>query len=84
MSYWRDDAQFLRDLAVDVPEHRRRLLDIARDLDRAAPDGQFLEELAGKLSSWVDDSVLPTRDYAERLTEELRCISLAIKRDPSQ
>jgi hypothetical protein len=84
MSYWEDDAGFLRELAVEAPQHRRRLLDIAHDLDNATPDGVFVEQLAGKIEGWVRDSVLPTREYAEKISEELRCLSLALKRDPSQ
>jgi hypothetical protein len=84
MSYWEDDARFLRDLATDIPHCRTRLLDIARDLDKSTPDGEYLEELAGKIEGWVAESVLPTRDFAEKISEELRCIALALRRDPSQ
>jgi hypothetical protein len=84
VSYWSDDAEFLRNLAVEVPTERRRLLDIARDLDNATPDGVFIEERAGKIEGWVAESVLPTREFAEKIGEELRCIALALKRDPSQ
>jgi hypothetical protein len=84
MGYWEDDAEYLRNLAVEVPAHRSRLLDIARDLDKDTPDGAFLEDLAGKIEGWVQDRVLPTPDFADELGEELRCLALTLRRHPSQ
>lgn len=84
MSYWDDDAEFLREIAAEMPQHRQRLLDIAHDLDREPPDGPFLEELAGKLERWAEEGVIATREYAERLGDGLRTLALSLKRDPRQ
>lgn len=88
--YWESDAAFLRQYAEPLtPDEinssdRRRILDIARDLGKAAPDGEFLEELAGKIERWTEEGVTPTCEYAEKIANNLRSISLALKRDPSQ
>jgi len=86
MSYWNDDVRFLERLAEGMPPgtERRWVLDIARDLGKVAPDGVFLEELAGKIECWSEEGVTPTREYAEKLGEDLRSIGLALKKDPSQ
>jgi len=84
MSYWSEDAEFLRELAVQVPQHRRRLLDIAHDLDREPPDGPWVEELADSIERWANEGVIATLEYAERIGESMRTLALALKRDPSQ
>lgn len=82
MSYWDEDAEFLRELAAEVPHHRRRLLDIAHDLDREAPDGPWVEELAASIERWANEGVIATREYAERIGESLRTLALTLKRHP--
>lgn len=85
MSYWSNDAEWLRDFAKHVPSHAaRRLTDIAHDLDKATPDGTFLEELAGKIESWSMERVTPTAEFAEEISNTLRDIALALKRSETQ
>lgn len=84
MSYWEEDVVLLRELADELPAHRRRLLEIARDLDNATPDGEFLEDLARKIPSWVENRTLPTEDFAEELADSLLSIALYLKKDPGQ
>jgi hypothetical protein len=84
MSYWDEDANYLREAAEELPQHRRRFLDIARDLEKSTPDGEFLEQLAGKIEGWVQERVLPTPGFAEELGENLRSLALMLRRHPSQ
>ena len=89
MSYWDNDAGFLRQHARDpvlqgLRTTVQRLNDIAHDLERATPDGEFLEDLAHKIEGWVEQRVLPTQDFAEEIGQNLRCIALALKKDPKQ
>lgn len=90
---WSEDAELLHELAEKFcsqegprgsPAIAQQLRAIARDLDKATPDGTFLEELAGKMEHWSLERVVPTAAFLEEITDNLRDIALALKRDPSQ
>jgi hypothetical protein len=85
MSYWNDDAEWLRSFAKHCPNHAaKRLNEIAHDIGRVTPDGTFLEELAGKIEGWSQERVTPTAEFAEEISSTLRDIALALKKDDSQ
>jgi hypothetical protein len=79
MSWWNDDAEFLRTLADDHPDDAQRLRDIARDMDDAEPDAEFLDDLARKLTLWTAQRLVPTVEFAEEIAGQLRSVGLALR-----